>query len=120
MLRSFGFFPYLRRLFPTAIGCGGGGGGGGVGDLYMELWKACAGPLVDVPRGGDRVYYFPQGHMEQVSDFGSRMLDRFGDFACLPFPNRCSSSFPCVGGAASFWVVGIECVPFLLPFSVDL
>jgi auxin response factor len=32
-----------------------------------ELWKACAGPLVDVPRAGQRVYYFPQGHMEQVS-----------------------------------------------------
>ncbi|PNY13006.1 auxin response factor 9-like protein [Trifolium pratense] len=30
-----------------------------------ELWKACAGPLVDVPRTGQRVLYFPQGHMEQ-------------------------------------------------------
>ncbi|KAL0398017.1 UNVERIFIED_CONTAM: Auxin response factor 9 [Sesamum calycinum] len=35
-------------------------------DLYAELWKACAGPLVDVPRKGERVYYFPQGHMEQL------------------------------------------------------
>ncbi|PKI77889.1 hypothetical protein CRG98_001681 [Punica granatum] len=35
-------------------------------DLYSELWKACAGPLVDVPREGDRVFYFPQGHMEQL------------------------------------------------------
>ena len=35
-------------------------------DLYRELWKLCAGPLVDVPRTGDRVFYFPQGHMEQV------------------------------------------------------
>lgn len=35
-------------------------------DLYTELWKACAGPLVDVPRNGERVYYFPQGHMEQL------------------------------------------------------
>lgn len=34
--------------------------------LYTELWKACAGPLVEVPRYGDRVFYFPQGHMEQV------------------------------------------------------
>lgn len=33
----------------------------------MELWKACAGPLVDVPTTGERVFYFPQGHMEQVS-----------------------------------------------------
>ncbi len=35
--------------------------------LYRELWKACAGPLVDVPNSGERVFYFPQGHMEQVS-----------------------------------------------------
>ncbi|KAL6547745.1 hypothetical protein OROHE_009450 [Orobanche hederae] len=34
--------------------------------LYGELWKACAGPLVDVPKVGERVYYFPQGHMEQL------------------------------------------------------
>ncbi|KAL6551285.1 hypothetical protein OROMI_021773 [Orobanche minor] len=33
--------------------------------LYQELWNACAGPLVNVPREGERVYYFPQGHMEQ-------------------------------------------------------
>ncbi|CAA0827197.1 Auxin response factor 11 [Striga hermonthica] len=36
------------------------------GDLYTELWKACAGPLVDVPCKRERVYYFPQGHMEQL------------------------------------------------------
>lgn len=41
--------------------------GRGNKDLYTELWKACAGPLVDVPCNGERVYYFPQGHMEQVS-----------------------------------------------------
>lgn len=35
-------------------------------DLYEELWHACAGPLVTVPRVGERVFYFPQGHMEQV------------------------------------------------------
>ncbi|GAB2283857.1 Arf GTPase arf1 [Dionaea muscipula] len=34
--------------------------------LYRELWYACAGPLVNVPREGERVYYFPQGHMEQL------------------------------------------------------
>ncbi|KAK3012304.1 hypothetical protein RJ639_012852 [Escallonia herrerae] len=38
----------------------------GSDDLYTELWRACAGPLVDVPRPGERVYYFPQGHMEQL------------------------------------------------------
>ncbi|KAD7478121.1 hypothetical protein E3N88_01257 [Mikania micrantha] len=34
--------------------------------LYKELWKACAGPLVDVPRDGERVFYFPQEHLEQL------------------------------------------------------
>nr|XP_016486318.1 PREDICTED: auxin response factor 9-like isoform X1 [Nicotiana tabacum] len=38
----------------------------GKDDLYHELWKLCAGPLVDVPKDGERVYYFPQGHMEQL------------------------------------------------------
>ncbi|GMI66563.1 auxin response factor 1 [Hibiscus trionum] len=31
-----------------------------------ELWHACAGPCVYVPRVGEKVLYFPQGHMEQV------------------------------------------------------
>ncbi|KAL8116385.1 hypothetical protein AgCh_022765 [Apium graveolens] len=35
--------------------------------LFKELWHACAGPLVTVPQEGERVYYFPQGHMEQNS-----------------------------------------------------
>ena len=39
------------------------------GALYTELWKLCAGPLVDVPSPGERVFYFPQGHMEQVQSF---------------------------------------------------
>lgn len=34
--------------------------------LYKELWHACAGPLVTLPEIGERVYYFPQGHIEQV------------------------------------------------------
>jgi len=34
--------------------------------LFRELWHACAGPLVTVPREGERVFYFPQGHIEQV------------------------------------------------------
>lgn len=34
--------------------------------LYTELWRACAGPLVNVPRERELVYYFPQGHIEQV------------------------------------------------------
>ncbi|KAF6146055.1 hypothetical protein GIB67_033414 [Kingdonia uniflora] len=40
--------------------------GFGDGDLYTELWRACAGPLVDVPKQNERVFYFPQGHLEQL------------------------------------------------------
>ncbi|KAH9603876.1 hypothetical protein KSS87_013564 [Heliosperma pusillum] len=36
-------------------------------DLYKELWYACAGPLVNLPREGELVYYFPEGHMEQLA-----------------------------------------------------
>lgn len=35
-------------------------------ELYRELWHACAGPLATVPRQGDLVFYFLQGHIEQV------------------------------------------------------
>ncbi|CAH2078119.1 unnamed protein product [Thlaspi arvense] len=42
------------------------GGDGGGEHLYDELWKLCAGPLVDVPQAEERVFYFPQGHMEQL------------------------------------------------------
>ncbi|CAA0833584.1 Auxin response factor 1 [Striga hermonthica] len=34
--------------------------------LFKELWHSCAGPLVSLPREGERVYYFLQGHMEQL------------------------------------------------------
>ncbi|KAG8388155.1 hypothetical protein BUALT_Bualt02G0096500 [Buddleja alternifolia] len=34
--------------------------------LFTELWRACAGPLVTVPRENELVFYFPQGHIEQV------------------------------------------------------
>ncbi|KAL6572406.1 hypothetical protein OROMI_013364 [Orobanche minor] len=44
--------------------------------LYQELWNACAGPLVNVPREGERVYYFPQGHMEQI-EWDGLMLSNF-------------------------------------------
>ncbi|XP_017605141.1 auxin response factor 24-like [Gossypium arboreum] len=40
-------------------------------DLYSKLWHACAGPSVYVPRSGDKVLYFPQGHMEQVEAYMS-------------------------------------------------
>lgn len=45
----------------------------GSDDLFTELWRACAGPLVDVPHRGERVFYFPQGHMEQVCIFSLQL-----------------------------------------------
>lgn len=35
--------------------------------LNSELWHACAGPLVSLPQVGSFIYYFPQGHSEQVA-----------------------------------------------------
>ncbi|KAF7826201.1 auxin response factor 18-like isoform X1 [Senna tora] len=45
-------------------------------DLYTQLWKLCAGPLVDVPRDGERVFYFPQGHMEQLQASTNQELNQ--------------------------------------------
>ncbi|XVF36823.1 hypothetical protein REPUB_Repub19eG0091600 [Reevesia pubescens] len=30
-----------------------------------RIWRACAGPSVQIPTVNSRVYYFPQGHVEQ-------------------------------------------------------
>ncbi|XP_042506562.1 auxin response factor 11-like [Macadamia integrifolia] len=50
---------------------------GFIGDeLYAALWRACAGPLVDVPREGERVFYFPQGHMEQLEASTNQELNQ--------------------------------------------
>ncbi|XP_048553455.1 auxin response factor 11-like [Triticum urartu] len=35
--------------------------------INSELWHACAGPLVCLPQRGSLLYYFPQGHSEQVA-----------------------------------------------------
>ncbi|XVF39434.1 hypothetical protein PTKIN_Ptkin01aG0034300 [Pterospermum kingtungense] len=32
-----------------------------------RIWKACAGSSVQIPTVNSRVYYFPQGHVEQAS-----------------------------------------------------
>ncbi|KAL9272059.1 Auxin response factor 4-like protein [Drosera capensis] len=35
--------------------------------VYKELWHACAGPLTSLPKKGNVVVYFPQGHLEQAA-----------------------------------------------------
>ncbi|XP_019450246.1 PREDICTED: auxin response factor 9-like isoform X4 [Lupinus angustifolius] len=44
--------------------------------LYEQLWKTCAGPHVDVPHVGQRVFYFPQGHMEQLEASTNQELNQ--------------------------------------------
>lgn len=44
--------------------------------LYKELWHACAGPLATLPLRGQLVYYFPQGHTEQVEASMNQALDQ--------------------------------------------
>ncbi|XP_059626755.1 auxin response factor 4 isoform X2 [Cornus florida] len=39
--------------------------------IYMELWHACAGPLTTLPKKGNVVVYFPQGHLEQTASSSS-------------------------------------------------
>ncbi|OIV97014.1 hypothetical protein TanjilG_03588 [Lupinus angustifolius] len=66
----------MMRMTSSEITMKGNGGGEGHNGnlscidaeaaLYRELWYACAGPLVTVPRERELVFYFPQGHIEQV------------------------------------------------------
>ncbi|RCV06834.1 hypothetical protein SEVIR_1G202700v4 [Setaria viridis] len=68
----------------------GAGGSGGVSDaLFRELWHACAGPLVTVPRQGELVYYFPQGHMEQLEASTDQQLDQHLPLFNLPSKILC-------------------------------
>nr|QQZ01123.1 ARF1-like protein [Lagerstroemia indica] len=38
-------------------------------ELYDELWQLCAGRQFYLPEVGERVFYFPQGHVEQVQAY---------------------------------------------------
>ena len=35
--------------------------------IYLELWHVCPCPLASLPKKGNFVVYFPQGHLEQVA-----------------------------------------------------
>ncbi|XP_062181876.1 auxin response factor 23-like [Phragmites australis] len=77
----------------SAAGARGGGGGGGGGrtedGMYTELWNLCAGPLVTVPRVGDKVYYFPQGHIEQVEASTNQVSEQHMQLYNLPWKILC-------------------------------
>ncbi|CAL9083760.1 unnamed protein product [Musa textilis] len=40
--------------------------------VCLELWHACAGPRIWLPKKGSLVVYFPQGHIEHLGDNGGR------------------------------------------------
>ncbi|WOL02210.1 auxin response factor 11-like [Canna indica] len=65
-------------------------GFGGGDALYEELWRACAGPLVEVPRAGEKVFYFPQGHMEQLEASTNQELNQQIPLFNLPSKILCS------------------------------
>ncbi|KAJ4903548.1 Auxin response factor 3 [Raphanus sativus] len=48
----------------AAFGFGVSGSSSSSG-FCLELWHACAGPLISLPKRGSLVLYFPQGHLEQ-------------------------------------------------------
>ncbi|XP_047316898.1 auxin response factor 2B-like isoform X2 [Impatiens glandulifera] len=57
--------------------------------LYTELWRACAGPLVTVPREGELVFYFPQGHIEQVEASTNQVAEQEMPIYRLPSKILC-------------------------------
>uniref|UniRef100_A0A0E0K153 Auxin response factor n=1 Tax=Oryza punctata TaxID=4537 RepID=A0A0E0K153_ORYPU len=73
----------------AAAAAAGGGTGSSCDALYRELWHACAGPLVTVPRQGELVYYFPQGHMEQLEASTDQQLDQHLPLFNLPSKILC-------------------------------
>lgn len=44
--------------------------GRGGESVCLELWHACAGPQIWLPRKTSLVVYFPQGHIEQLGGAG--------------------------------------------------
>ncbi|KAI3737464.1 hypothetical protein L2E82_27468 [Cichorium intybus] len=57
--------------------------------LYKELWRACAGPLVTVPRENELVFYFPQGHIEQVEASTNQVAEQQMPLYNLPSKILC-------------------------------
>ncbi|KAJ0804314.1 putative transcription factor ARF family [Helianthus annuus] len=57
--------------------------------LYKELWRACAGPLVTVPRENELVFYFPQGHIEQVEASTNQVAEQQMPMYNLPSKILC-------------------------------
>ncbi|KAH9620407.1 hypothetical protein KSS87_000019 [Heliosperma pusillum] len=74
-----------------AFGGTDSGGGMNVDALYGELWRACGGPLVEIPRLDQRVYYFPQGHMEQAEKETDEV---YAQITLMPEPDQAQPTKP--------------------------
>ncbi|RWW85728.1 hypothetical protein BHE74_00005569 [Ensete ventricosum] len=72
-----------------SLGFSGGAVCGKEDALYTELWLACAGPLVTIPRVGEKVFYFPQGHIEQVEASTNQGADQQMPVYNLPWKILC-------------------------------
>lgn len=49
-------------------------GTGPSSEVCLELWEACAGPLVSpLPKRGAAVVYFPQGHLDHLQKPASHL-----------------------------------------------
>ncbi|EFH70071.1 predicted protein [Arabidopsis lyrata subsp. lyrata] len=57
--------------------------------MYEQLWKICAGPLCDLPKPGETIYYFPQGHIELIEASTKDELDQIRPHFDLPSKLRC-------------------------------
>ncbi|CAH2071215.1 unnamed protein product, partial [Thlaspi arvense] len=57
--------------------------------LYNKLWRLCAGLLVGLPKFGEKVYYFPQGHIEQLEASTNNELAQIQPLFNIP------SKLPC-------------------------
>ncbi|KAL9858684.1 putative transcription factor ARF family [Arabidopsis thaliana] len=54
-----------------------------------QLWKLCAGPLCDIPKLGENVYYFPQGNIELVDASTREELNELQPICDLPSKLQC-------------------------------
>ncbi|CAE5959236.1 unnamed protein product [Arabidopsis arenosa] len=57
--------------------------------MYEQLWKRCAGPLCDIPKVGEKVYYFPQGHIELFEASTGEKLKELQPIVDLPSKLQC-------------------------------
>lgn len=57
--------------------------------LCREIWKACSGSLLDVPKAGEKVYYFPRLHVEQLEQSSNQELIERLQLSNLPTKILC-------------------------------